>query len=65
MWKWLHPYARPEAQHHLYGEFIPFFASVPARLFTVGIVWGIAFAPADYHQGNRCRIMCVHVPMAI
>jgi len=28
-------------------------------------VWGLAFAPEDYQQGNSYRIMYVHVPAAI
>ena len=31
-------------------------------LLTVGFIWGIGFAPADYQQGNSFRIMYVHVP---
>ena len=34
-------------------------------LLAVGIVWGLAYAPADYQQGNSFRIMYVHVPAAI
>jgi len=29
------------------------------------MIWGLAFAPADYQQGNSFRIMYVHVPAAI
>jgi heme exporter protein C len=29
------------------------------------MVWGLAFAPEDYQQGNSYRIMYVHVPAAI
>lgn len=37
-----------------------------ALLFLlVGAVWGLAFAPADYQQGNSFRIMYVHVPAAM
>ena len=28
-------------------------------------MWGLAFAPVDYQQGNSYRIMFVHVPTAI
>ena len=28
-------------------------------------MWGLAYAPADYQQGNSFRIMYVHVPTAI
>lgn len=34
-------------------------------LLTVGTVWGLAFAPPDYQQGNSFRIIYVHVPTAI
>ncbi|MBV1905814.1 MAG: heme ABC transporter permease [Pseudomonadales bacterium] len=34
-------------------------------LLSVGTVWGLAFAPADYQQGNSFRIMYIHVPTAI
>ncbi|MGP1573546.1 MAG: heme ABC transporter permease [Aggregatibacter segnis] len=65
MWKWLHPYAKSETQYQLCGKFSPYFAGLTALLLVVGIVWGIAFAPADYQQGNSFRIMYVHVPTAI
>jgi heme exporter protein C len=31
----------------------------------VGSLWGLAFAPADYQQGNSFRIIYIHVPTAI
>ena len=34
-------------------------------LLLWGTVWGLAFAPADYQQGNSFRIMYVHVPAAM
>ena len=36
-----------------------------ALLLGVGVVWGLAFAPEDYQQGNSFRIMYVHVPAAM
>lgn len=65
MWKWLHPYAKSETQYRLCGKFMPFFAVLTMLLLGVGIVWGLAYAPADYQQGNSFRIMYVHVPTAI
>jgi len=38
---------------------------IAVLLLAVGIVWGLAYAPADYQQGNSFRIMYVHVPAAI
>jgi len=34
-------------------------------LLLAGTIWGLAFAPVDYQQGNSYRIMFVHVPAAI
>lgn len=65
MWKWLHPYAKSETQYRLCGKWIPYFALASVLLLSVGIVWGLAFAPADYMQGNSFRIMYIHVPAAI
>jgi heme exporter protein C len=33
-------------------------------LLIVGGVWGLAFAPADFKQGNSYRIIYIHVPAA-
>lgn len=57
MWKWLHPYAKSENAHRLCGKFIPFFMVLTLLLLGVGVVWGLAYAPADYQQGNSFRIM--------
>lgn len=61
MWKWLHPYAKPETQYRICGKLSPLFAFLTLILLGVGIVWGLAFAPADYQQGNSfelCMCMC-------
>ena len=34
-------------------------------LIAVGWIWGLAFAPPDYQQGNSFRIMYVHVPASM
>jgi heme exporter protein C len=39
--------------------------SLAVVLLVVGTVWGLAFAPPDYQQGNSFRIIYVHVPSAI
>ncbi len=65
MWKWLHPYAKAETQYQLCTKFSPIFGALTILLLSVGIIWGLAFAPADYLQGNSFRIMYIHVPSAI
>jgi|TARA_B110000003_G_scaffold145384_1_gene146405 heme exporter protein C len=31
-------------------------------IYTLALIWGLAYAPADYLQGNSFRIMYLHVP---
>ena len=64
MWKWLHPYANPETSYQLTSRLIPWFATVTTILLSVGIVWALVFAPADYQQGESFRIFYLHVPTA-
>lgn len=65
MWKWLHPYAKPERAYQLAGTLLPWFAVISLLSFVIGTVWGLAFAPADYQQGDSFRIIYIHVPSAI
>ena len=39
-------------------------AIIGVSLLLIGAVWGLAFAPEDYQQGNSFRIIYVHVPTA-
>ncbi len=65
MWKALHQLAIPERLHGLCGRFIPWLGLLSALLMVVGCIWGFAFAPADYQQGQSYRIMYLHVPAAM
>tara|TARA_B100000700_G_scaffold294374_1_gene356287 strand:- start:1199 stop:1963 length:765 start_codon:yes stop_codon:yes gene_type:complete len=65
MWRWLHPYAKPEATYRLVDKMLPWFAGLTMISLLVGMVWGLAFAPADYQQGDSYRIIYIHVPAAI
>lgn len=65
MWRWLHPYAKPEATYRLVDKLLPWFAGLTLISLLVGMVWGLAFAPADYQQGDSYRIIYIHVPAAI
>ena len=64
MWKWLHPYANPEVTYHFTGRLIPWFSFLTIILLSIGLVWALAFAPADYQQGDSFRIFYIHVPAA-
>jgi len=50
--------------HGLGGRGRPWFAWPAGVLIAVGLVWGLAIAPADYQQGNSYRIIFIHVPAA-
>ncbi len=65
MWKWLHPYAKSETQYHLLGKIQPLLGVLSLLLLTAAFVWGLAFAPKDYQQGDSYRIIFIHVPAAI
>lgn len=65
MWKWLHPYAKSETQYRLLGKIQPWIGGISFLLLAVAFVWGLAFAPKDYQQGESYRIIFIHVPAAI
>ncbi len=65
MWKWLHPYAKPERTYQLCGSLLPWFSIFATIFLVIGMIWGLAFAPADYQQGDSFRIIYIHVPAAM
>ena len=65
MLKWLHPYAKSENLYRLSGKFLFWFALIGLITTSIGTVWGLAFAPADYQQKDSFRIIYIHVPVAI
>lgn len=64
MWKLLYQLASPKLFYQLAGRVIPWLATGAVILLTVGFVWGLVFAPADYQQGDAFRIIYIHVPSA-
>jgi len=54
----------PRYFYELSGRWLPWFAWPAGALLAVGLVWGLAFAPPDYQQGNSYRIIFIHVPSA-
>jgi heme exporter protein C len=43
---------------------MPWLLAIGIILLLAGLVWGLAFAPKDYLQGNSYRIIFIHVPTA-
>jgi heme exporter protein C len=65
MWKWLHPYANPETSFKFCSRLLPWLWGGAFISLAVGLVWALAFAPADYQQGDSFRIFYLHVPSAM
>ena len=62
--KWGHQWASPAGFDRLTGYILPWLTPLGWLMLAVGVVWGLAFAPADYQQGNSFRIIYIHVPAA-
>ena len=60
-----HKLGSPRWFYELSAPWLLGFGIATAVLLLVGGIWGLAFAPPDYQQGNSYRIMFVHVPTAI
>jgi heme exporter protein C len=52
----------PKWFYTISGKCIPWLAVITIAVLLVGAVWGLAFAPADFKQGNSYRIIFIHVP---
>ncbi len=64
MWQFFHKLGSPKWFYGIAGRWLPWLLWSGLLLALVGIVWGLAFAPKDYLQGNSYRIIFIHVPSA-
>ena len=60
----LHRLASPHRFLRLARYGVPVSLAVFAVAGSVGAIWGLFLAPADYQQGDSVRIMYIHVPAA-
>ena len=60
--KLYHQFASPKTYIVLVNKMYPYVFYISLCIYTVALIWGLAFAPADYLQGNSFRIMYLHVP---
>lgn len=69
MWQWLkrfyHRMGSPKWFYEISGRWIPWLLVLSVVGAVAGLVLGLAFAPADYQQGNSFRIVYIHVPAAL
>lgn len=59
-----HKFGSPRYFYQLTGRMIPWFVVMTVLLIIPGLLWGLAYAPPDYQQGNSFRIIYLHVPAA-
>jgi|TARA_B100001250_G_scaffold110998_1_gene93747 heme exporter protein C len=64
MFNWFHYLASPPHFYKLNRRIYPLVGLLSFFIIIFGSVWGLAFAPADYLQGDGFRIIYVHVPSA-
>nr|WP_324258928.1 heme ABC transporter permease [Cellvibrio fontiphilus] len=63
-WQWFHRLGSPRWFYEKTTAWLPWLTAISIALILTGAVWGLAFAPADYKQGNSYRIIYIHVPAA-
>ncbi|WP_309043071.1 heme ABC transporter permease CcmC [Marinobacter sediminicola] len=64
MWQIFHKLGSPKWFFGISTRFMPWLLAGGVLLLMAGVVWGLAFAPKDYLQGNSYRIIFIHVPTA-
>ncbi len=64
MWQFFHKLGSPKWFYGISSRLMPWLLWLGAGLLLAGLVWGLAFAPKDYLQGNSYRILYIHVPSA-
>ncbi len=64
MWKLLYQLASPRSFYNFSQRYASLIGAIAVLFVVVASVWGLAFAPADYQQGDAFRIIYVHVPAA-
>lgn len=64
MWKILYQLASPKTCYEWSGRCLPWLSVVAFLCLSMGLFWGLFFAPPDSQQGDAFRIIYVHVPSA-
>jgi len=64
VWSFIHKLGSPRWFYQMSTPWLPWLALITGVLLLTGSVWGLAFAPPDFRQGNSYRIIFIHVPAA-
>ena len=60
--RWYHMLGSPRYFYTFSSRVLPWLTPIAVLTLAAGLVWGLAFAPSDYQQGNSYRIIFIHVP---
>lgn len=62
--KWIYQLGTPHFLYPRIEVWLPWLSGLTLLMLTLGLLWGLVWAPADYQQGEAFRIIYVHVPAA-
>lgn len=65
MWQFFHKLGSPRWFYQISSALLPWLSILSIALLITGAVWGLAYAPEDFKQGNSFRIIYIHVPTAV
>jgi heme exporter protein C len=63
-WQWFYRLGSPKWFYEKTTPWMPWLGVIGIGTLIVGTIWGLAFAPADFKQGNSYRIIYLHVPVS-
>ena len=63
-WQWFYRLGSPKWFYEKTTPWMPWLGVIGIGILIVGTIWGLAFAPADFKQGNSYRIIYLHVPVS-
>lgn len=64
-WQWFYRLGSPKWLYGTINRWLPWVLAAAIISLGTALVWGLAFTPPDYKQGNSFRIIYIHVPMAV
>ena len=64
IWNFLYQLSSGQTFCRWVDIFLPWTIAICVITFSIGLIGGLVFAPADYQQGDAFRIIYLHVPSA-
>ena len=63
-WQWFHRLGSPKWFYEKTTRWTQIIGWLAFAMLSVGVIWGLGFAPSELKQGNSYRIIYIHVPAA-